>query len=266
MANFIYLPEGGQGQLVARSFADSGLHVRCYPDGAARISVGSPRFQPCRAVHGRKIRDDDRNLKSDGNPARSLLLEGVGEAGFRICVQKGGRGCLNAGGYRDAGRAKRDPDRGGAGQLGARRLGRCVAGHGCGDIGHARAPDPAGPRRDCAAPYDLSFSRYELLRLLAFSRTGALPDHQSIRPAAGACHQRDPRDPPAGGRRAGPAGAAPDGRADQLVQITELGRSTAEDATVTLTSRYSPTSAWMPANRRALVSSIETLRRNAGDF
>jgi histidinol-phosphate aminotransferase len=41
-ANFIYLPpRGGQGQLWREVFADSGLHVRCYPDGAARISVGS---------------------------------------------------------------------------------------------------------------------------------------------------------------------------------------------------------------------------------
>jgi histidinol-phosphate aminotransferase len=41
-ANFVYLPpRGGQGQPWREVFADSGLHVRCYPDGAARIAVGS---------------------------------------------------------------------------------------------------------------------------------------------------------------------------------------------------------------------------------
>ncbi len=41
-ANFVYLPpRGGQGQPWRDVFADSGLHVRCYPDGAARIAVGN---------------------------------------------------------------------------------------------------------------------------------------------------------------------------------------------------------------------------------
>jgi histidinol-phosphate aminotransferase len=41
-ANFLYLPpRGGQGQLWPDVFADSGLHVRCYPDGGARITVGN---------------------------------------------------------------------------------------------------------------------------------------------------------------------------------------------------------------------------------
>jgi histidinol-phosphate aminotransferase len=41
-ANFVYLPSrGGRGRLWREIFADSGLHVRCYPDGGARITVGS---------------------------------------------------------------------------------------------------------------------------------------------------------------------------------------------------------------------------------
>ncbi|MGA7054149.1 MAG: aminotransferase class I/II-fold pyridoxal phosphate-dependent enzyme [Mycobacterium sp.] len=41
-ANFMYLPsKGGRGRLWGEAFADSGLHVRCYPDGGARIAVGS---------------------------------------------------------------------------------------------------------------------------------------------------------------------------------------------------------------------------------
>ena len=38
-ANFVYLPP--RGRLWCDVFADSGLHVRCYADGGARISVGS---------------------------------------------------------------------------------------------------------------------------------------------------------------------------------------------------------------------------------
>src|SRR6185437_484157 len=38
-ANFTYLPS--RGRLWSEVFADSGLHVRCYPDGGARITVGN---------------------------------------------------------------------------------------------------------------------------------------------------------------------------------------------------------------------------------
>ena len=41
-ANFIFLPSrGGQGRPWSDVFADSGLHIRHYADGAARITVGS---------------------------------------------------------------------------------------------------------------------------------------------------------------------------------------------------------------------------------
>ncbi|AGL26209.1 MarR family transcriptional regulator [Mycobacterium tuberculosis CAS/NITR204] len=99
-------------------------------------------------------------------------------------------------------------------------------------------------------PYDLSFSRFELLRLLAFSRIGALPitkasdrlqvhvtsvTHAIRRLEADGLVRRVPH--PTDGRTT-------------LVQITELGRSTVEDATVTPTSRCSPTLGWAPRNRR----------------
>jgi histidinol-phosphate aminotransferase len=38
-ANFVYLPS--RGRLWREVFADSGLHVRCYADGGARITVGN---------------------------------------------------------------------------------------------------------------------------------------------------------------------------------------------------------------------------------
>jgi len=115
-------------------------------------------------------------------------------------------------------------------------------------------------------PYDLSFSRYELLRLLAFSRTGALPitkasdrlqvhvtsvTHAIRRLEADGLVQRAPH--PTDGRTT-------------LVQITDLGRSTAEDATVTLNEQVFADIGMDAGESRALVSSIETLRRNAGDF
>ena len=90
-------------------------------------------------------------------------------------------------------------------------------------------------------PYDLSFSRFELLRLLAFSRSGALPittasdrlqvhvtsvTHAIRRLEANGLVQRVPH--PTDGRTT-------------LVQITDLGRSTVEDATVTLNEQLART-------------------------
>ncbi len=115
-------------------------------------------------------------------------------------------------------------------------------------------------------PYDLSFSRFELLRLLAFSRTGALPitkasdrlqvhvtsvTHAIRRLEADGLVQRMPH--PTDGRTT-------------LVQITDLGRSTVEDASVTLNEQVFADLGLAAGDSQALVASIETLRRNAGDF
>jgi DNA-binding MarR family transcriptional regulator len=115
-------------------------------------------------------------------------------------------------------------------------------------------------------PYDLSFSRFELLRLLAFSRSGALPitkasdrlqvhvtsvTHAIRRLEANGLVQRVPH--PTDGRTT-------------LVTITDLGRSTVEDATVTLNDKVFGDIGLSPAQSQALVASIETLRRSAGDF
>lgn len=115
-------------------------------------------------------------------------------------------------------------------------------------------------------PYDLSFSRFELLRLLAFSRTGALPitkasdrlqvhvtsvTHAIRRLEADGLVMRVPH--PTDGRTT-------------LVQITDLGRSTVEDATATLNEQVFAEIGMSPREAQALVSSIETLRHHAGDF
>ncbi len=115
-------------------------------------------------------------------------------------------------------------------------------------------------------PYDLSVARYELLRLLAFSRNGELPitkasdrlqvhvtsvTHAIRRLEANGLVKRLPH--PTDGRTT-------------LVQITDLGRSTVEDATVTLNKEVFADIGISDDESQALAASIETLRRNAGDF
>ena len=56
-----------------------------------------------------------------------------------------------------------------------------------------------------------------------------------------------------------------DGRTT-LVQITELGRSTVEDATVTLNNEVFADIGISGDESRALADSIETLRHSSGDF
>ena len=51
-----------------------------------------------------------------------------------------------------------------------------------------------------------------------------------------------------------------------LVQITDLGRSTVEDATVTLNNDVFADIGISDDESRTLAASIETLRRHAGDF
>jgi DNA-binding MarR family transcriptional regulator len=115
-------------------------------------------------------------------------------------------------------------------------------------------------------PYDLSFSRFELLRLLAFSRAGALPiakasdrlqvhvtsvTHAIRRLEGAGLVERVPH--PTDGRTT-------------LVQITALGRSTVEDATITLNNEVFSDLGMSNEESRALVVSIAALRRFAGDF
>ncbi|HTM85043.1 MAG TPA: MarR family transcriptional regulator [Mycobacterium sp.] len=115
-------------------------------------------------------------------------------------------------------------------------------------------------------PYDLSFARFELLRLLAFSRAGALPitkasdrlqvhvtsvTHAIRRLEAAGLVQRLPH--PTDGRTT-------------LVAITEQGRSTVEDATITLNEQVFADLGISAAESQALASAIETLRHHAGDF
>jgi DNA-binding MarR family transcriptional regulator len=115
-------------------------------------------------------------------------------------------------------------------------------------------------------PYDLTFSRFELLRLLAFSRTGALP----IAKASDRLQVHVTSVTHAIGRleSAGLVERVPhptDGRTT-LVRITTSGRSTVEKATITLNTEVFCDLGMSPEESRALVASIGALRRFAGDF
>lgn len=115
-------------------------------------------------------------------------------------------------------------------------------------------------------PYGLSFSRYELLRLLAFSTNGALPitktsdrlqvhvtsvTHAIRRLESDGLVTRIPH--PTDGRTT-------------LVGLTDLGRSTVEDATTTLNDEVFADIGISATESAALAAAIETLRRQAGDF
>ncbi|MBT0565836.1 MarR family winged helix-turn-helix transcriptional regulator [Williamsia sp. CHRR-6] len=115
-------------------------------------------------------------------------------------------------------------------------------------------------------PFELTFARFELLRLLAFSRTGSLPitrasdrlqvhvtsvTHAIRRLEAAGLVRRLPH--PTDGRTT-------------LVEITPVGRSTVEEATARLNDEVFSDIGLSPQHSAALVDSIEALRRNAGDF
>ena len=104
------------------------------------------------------------------------------------------------------------------------------------------------------------------MRLLAFTRAGALPitkasdrlqvhvtsvTHAIRRLEADGLVERIPH--PTDGRTT-------------LVQITELGRSTVEDATVTLNDQVFADIGISQEHAAALVAAIDTLRHRAGDF
>ncbi len=115
-------------------------------------------------------------------------------------------------------------------------------------------------------PYDLTFSRYELLRLLAFSRNGALPitkasDRLQVHVTSVTHAIRRLEEAQLVRRLPHPT----DGRTT-LVEITDLGRSTVEDATSTLNREVFADVGMPPEHIAGLVDAIHELRHNAGDF
>ena len=115
-------------------------------------------------------------------------------------------------------------------------------------------------------PYGLVFSRYELLMLLHFSRTGALPVTAASRRLQ--VHPTSVTNAVDRLEAAGLVRRAPhptDGRGT-LVELTAAGRTTALSATAQLNERVF-CSPGLPRRRvQTLVSVLRDLRRGAGDF
>lgn len=115
-------------------------------------------------------------------------------------------------------------------------------------------------------PLDLTFARYEVLMLLSFSRTGALPmtrigSRLQVHPTSVTSAvdrlesqgfvRRDPH---------------PQDRRAVLASITDDGRRIAEKATAALNADVFASPGLTPAQTRSLVEVLTTLRVDAGDF
>ena len=115
-------------------------------------------------------------------------------------------------------------------------------------------------------PFDLSFARYEVLRLLAFTRTGSMPLG-----SAASRLQLHPTSVSSTVARLERAGlvvrtAHPtDGRAVMLT-ITEAGRAAADDATERLNAEVFLSPGLDDDDLGALVGMLARFRKNAGDF
>ncbi|KQS63980.1 MarR family winged helix-turn-helix transcriptional regulator [Modestobacter sp. Leaf380] len=115
-------------------------------------------------------------------------------------------------------------------------------------------------------PLGLSFARYELLQLLSFTRSGALPMAR-----AGALLQVHPASVTNAATRLETAGfvqrrpSPDDGRA-VLVEITEQGRSVAAKATDELNAGVFRRPGLSPESVRTLVDVVRELRADAGDL
>jgi DNA-binding MarR family transcriptional regulator len=115
-------------------------------------------------------------------------------------------------------------------------------------------------------PLDLSFARYELLMLLSFTKSGALP----MAKASARLQVHPTSTTNAAGRLeiAGLVVRRPhpvDGRA-VLVEITDAGRKLAAKATTRLNAEVFTQPGLSPRRLRTLVSVLRELRLDAGDF
>lgn len=115
-------------------------------------------------------------------------------------------------------------------------------------------------------PWNLSFPRYELLRLLAFSRSGALPitkasERLQVHVTSVTSAMKRLLDAGLVERRPHPT----DGRTT-LVEITAEGRRVVEEATTALNTGVFTDPGMSPADQAALIDAIASLRRTAGDF
>ncbi|MDN5853888.1 MAG: MarR family transcriptional regulator [Actinomycetia bacterium] len=115
-------------------------------------------------------------------------------------------------------------------------------------------------------PFDLTFSRYELLALLSFTRKGALPMSR-----ASSLLQVHPTSVTNAVDRLEAAGLVrrlphPEDRRGVLVEITEPGREKTLAATEQLNAKVFAEPGLEPQDVDTLVSVLTNLRSDAGDF
>ena len=115
-------------------------------------------------------------------------------------------------------------------------------------------------------PFGLSFARYELLRLLGFTREGRMPMASAI-----ARLQVHPTSVTNAVDRLEDAGLVtrsthPEDRRAMLVALTPSGRALAERATQTLNAEVFERPHLSSTDVRSLVDVLTRLRRDAGDF
>ena len=115
-------------------------------------------------------------------------------------------------------------------------------------------------------PFALTFARFEVLELLAFSRSGALPLGK-----VGARLQVHPTSVTSAVDRLETQGFVrrtphpSDGRAT-LAELTDAGRAVVQDATAALNREVFADLGLEPDELRTLFSLLEKMRRAAGDF
>ena len=115
-------------------------------------------------------------------------------------------------------------------------------------------------------PFELSFARFEVLRLLAFSREGRLPLSSVV--ARLQVHATSVSSTAERLVRDGLIVREPhphDGRAAMLA-LTDTGRSLAERATAALNAEVFRDPGLSPADAADLVAIVARLRKDAGDF
>ena len=115
-------------------------------------------------------------------------------------------------------------------------------------------------------PFDLSFARYELLMLLSFTRTGALPMAK-----AGARLQVHPASVTNAAGRLESVGLVlrrqhPTDRRAVLVEITDAGRDVSGRASEALNREVFTRPGLSRRRLTSLVSILRELRQDAGDF
>lgn len=115
-------------------------------------------------------------------------------------------------------------------------------------------------------PFGLTFARFELLRLLAFSRAGALPlgkigDRLQVHPAS-VTNAVDRLE------RAGLVRRRPqeDDRRGVLAEITRAGREVVEAATAELNTMVFADTGLSPHDQEELFRILRKVRHAAGDF